>query len=235
MLLEEFQPLKTARSLFLVLLVAASSAFATASSADPLRIVALGDSLMAGYQLPAGESVPDRLEEALRARGHEVEIANAGVSGDTTSGGLSRLDWSVPPEADLVIVELGANDMLRGITPEATEKNLSEIIDRLKERGQTVLLTGMYAAPNLGADYQKRFNAIYPRLAEEKDVALMPFYMEGVAAERDLLLDDGMHPNEKGVAKIVENLLPHIEPLLKKQSADKSEPGEKPLAPDAEE
>lgn len=135
MLLEEFQPLKTARSLFLVLLVAASSAFATASSADPLRIVALGDSLMAGYQLPAGESVPDRLEEALRARGHEVEIANAGVSGDTTSGGLSRLDWSVPPEADLVIVELGANDMLRGITPEATEKNLSEIIDRLKERG----------------------------------------------------------------------------------------------------
>nr|WP_244444607.1 arylesterase [Nitratireductor basaltis] len=219
----------------MLLLVAVFAAFCTAARAEPVRIVALGDSLMAGYQLPPGESVPDRLEEALRANGYDVEVANAGVSGDTTSGGLSRLDWSVPQEADLVIVELGANDMLRGITPEATRKNLAQIIDRLKTRGQIVLLAGMYAAPNLGADYQERFNAIFPNLAEEKQVALMPFYMEGVAAERDLLLSDGMHPNEKGVARIVENLLPHVEELLDQQAADNSEPNEKQLAQPTEE
>jgi len=235
MLLKDFRVFYSVRAAILILLVACFSGGSIAARAEALKIVALGDSLMAGYQLAPGESVPDRLEEALRDKGYEVEIVNAGVSGDTTSGGLSRLDWSVPEDADLVIVELGANDMLRGITPDATEKNLSQIIDRLKSRGQTVLLAGMYAAPNLGSDYQDKFNAIFPRLAEEKDVALMPFYMEGVAAERDLLLSDGMHPNEAGVAKIVENLLPHIEPLLVKQSADNSAESKKPLAPPAEE
>ena len=143
------------------------------ASAEPYKIVGFGDSLMAGYGLDAGQGFPEKLEKALRDKGHDVVIANAGVSGDTTSGGLSRLDWSVPDGTQLVILELGANDMLRGIGPDITEKNLDAMLARLKERNIPVLLAGMRAAPNLGPDYQAAFDAIYPRLAEKHGVAAL--------------------------------------------------------------
>ncbi len=186
----------------------------TASAADPFRIVGFGDSLMAGYQLEGGQSFPEKLEAALKANSHDVVIANAGVSGDTTAGGLSRLDWSVPDETDLVILELGANDMLRGIPPELTEKNLVSMIERLRERDIDVLLVGMLAAPNLGRDYGEAFEAIYPRLAETYELPLYPFFLDGVAAERSLLLGDGMHPNAEGVDRMVEGFLPLMETTL---------------------
>lgn len=184
------------------------------ASAEPIQIVAFGDSLMAGYQLDAGQSFPEKLEVALREKGHDVVIANASVSGDTTSGGLSRLDWSVPDDTDLVILELGANDMLRGIAPELTEKNLVAMIERLRERDIGVMLAGMLAAPNLGQDYADRFNAIYPKLAEAYGLPVYPFFLDGVAAQAALLLDDGMHPNPDGVDVIVQRFLPAIEPVL---------------------
>jgi acyl-CoA thioesterase-1 len=186
----------------------------TASMADPYRIVGFGDSLMAGYQLEAGQSFPEKLEAALNANGHDVVIANAGVSGDTTAGGLSRLDWSVPDGTDLVILELGANDMLRGIPPELTEKNLVAMIERLQERDIDVVLAGMLAAPNLGRDYGEAFEAIYPRLAETYDLAFYPFFLDGVAAEASLLLGDGMHPNAQGIDRMVEGFLPLAENVL---------------------
>lgn len=186
----------------------------TTSAADPFRIVGFGDSLMAGYQLEAGQSFPEKLEAALKANGHDVVIANAGVSGDTTAGGLSRLDWSVPDETDLVILELGANDMLRGISPELTEKNLVAMIERLQERDIDVLLVGMLAAPNLGRDYGEAFEAIYPRLAETYDLPLYPFFLEGVAAQSSLLLGDGMHPTAEGVDRMVEEFMPLMETTL---------------------
>lgn len=185
-----------------------------AAAADPVEIVGFGDSLMAGYQLDAGQSFPEKLEAALRAKGHDVTVANAGVSGDTTSGGLSRLDWSVPDGTDLVILELGANDMLRGISPEITERNLDAMIARLKERGIAVLLAGMVAAPNLGQDFIASFNGIFPRLAEKHGLILYPFFLDGVAANGSLLLDDGMHPNAEGVDRMVEKALPTVEQAL---------------------
>jgi len=193
-------------------LVWAGSIFAVA--AEPVDIVGFGDSLMAGYQLDAGQSFPEKLEAALRAKGHDVTVANAGVSGDTTSGGLSRLDWSVPDGTDLVILELGANDMLRGISPEITERNLDAMIARLKERGIAVLLAGMVAAPNLGQDFISSFNGIFPRLAEKHGLILYPFFLDGVAANGSLLLQDGMHPNADGVDRMVENALPTVERAL---------------------
>ena len=185
------------------------------SVAEPFRIVGFGDSLMAGYGLDPGQSVPEKLEVSLRAKGHDVVIANAGVSGDTSSGGLSRLDWSVPDGTRLVILELGANDMLRGIGPEITEANIDEMIGKLKARGIGVFLAGMRAAPNLGPDYQQAFDGIYPRLAERHDVPLYSFLLAGVAAEASLLLDDGMHPTAAGVDRIVEGILPSVEAALK--------------------
>src|SRR5690606_35434820 len=193
---------------------------AAPAMAEPFRIIGFGDSLMAGYQLAPGESFPEQLEKALAARGHEVTVTNAGVSGDTTSGGLSRLDWSVPDGTDLVILELGANDMLRGLSPSATEKNLEAMITRLKERGVNILLVGMYAAPNLGPDYQEAFNAIYPRLAEKHDLPLVPFFLEGVAGNAAMQLDDRMHPNAQGVALMVENVLPAVEALVAQERTD---------------
>jgi acyl-CoA thioesterase-1 len=142
------------------------------------------------------------------------------VSGDTTSGGLSRLDWSIPDGTELVILELGANDMLRGIGPDITENNLDAMISRLKERNIAVLLAGMRAAPNLGPDYQAAFDAIYPRLAEKHGVPLYPFFLDGVAADRAYLLEDGMHPNAEGIDRMVERLLPTIEKLLAKRPGD---------------
>ena len=190
------------------------------AAAEPYRIVGFGDSLMAGYELGAGEGFPGRLEAALKARGHDVTVADAGVSGDTSSGGLSRLDWSVPDGTDLVILELGANDMLRGIAPELTESNLDRMISRLKDRGIAVLLAGMVAAPNLGPDYAKAFNAIYPRLAGKHDIPLVAFFLEGVAANRKMQLADGMHPNAAGVEAMVENALPAVERIVGAAQAD---------------
>lgn len=190
---------------FLVALVAAPV------NAQPIKIVAFGDSLIAGFGLKANESFPAQLETALRKKGHNVEIVNAGVSGDTTSGGLSRLDWSVQDGTDAVIVVLGANDMLRGMEPEIARKNLEQIVSRLKARKIEVILGGMRAAPNLGADYAKKFDSIYADLAKEHDISIYPFFLDGVAGQRDLNLSDGIHPTPKGVSLVVERILPTVE------------------------
>ncbi|APH74832.1 arylesterase [Aquibium oceanicum] len=189
-------------------------AFLGQALAEKIDIVGFGDSLMAGYQLEPGQSFPEKLEAALEAKGHDVSIANAGVSGDTTSGGLGRLDWSVPDGTDLVILELGANDMLRGVSPSITESNLDAMLARLKERGIDVVLAGMLAAPNLGADYAEAFNGLYPRLAGKYDVTFFPFFMEGVATNGQLLLDDGLHPNAEGVDRMVAEALPYVEEAI---------------------
>ena len=183
-------------------------------AAEPVRIVGFGDSLMAGYRLDPGQSFPERLEQALRERGHDVVITNAGVSGDTTSGGLERLDWSVPDETDIVLLQLGANDMLRAVPPEITERNLAGMIERLQARDIDIILMGMLAAPNLGNAYRETFDAIFPRLAESYGVALYPFFLDGVVTQSGLMLDDGMHPNAEGVGIMVERVLPLIEETL---------------------
>ena len=181
------------------------------AGAGPLQIVGFGDSLMAGYQLAPGDRFTDQLEKALRDKGFDVSVANAGVSGDTTSGGLARLDWSVPDGTALVILEFGGNDMLRGIDPALVDKNLDAMLARLKERDIPVLLAGMVAAPNLGHAYGEAFGAIYPRLAEKYGVSLYPFFLEGVAGNPALQLEDAMHPNAAGVKRIVEGILPMVE------------------------
>ena len=180
----------------------------------PIHVVALGDSLTAGYGLPAKDGFVPRLEAALAAEGVSVVIANAGVSGDTTSGGLARLDWSLPPGTDAVIVELGANDMLRGIDPQVTRDALDAILARLAQRHITVLLCGMKAAPNLGDDYGRTFDRIYPELAAKYGALLYPFFLDGVAADRTLTLPDGLHPNAAGVGVIVRGILPKAEELI---------------------
>lgn len=185
-----------------------------AAGADPVRLMVLGDSLAAGYGLAPEDGFTAQLEEALSERGHAVEVLNAGVSGDTSRGGLSRLDWALADDPDAVIVELGSNDGLRGLDPAATKANLRAIIDRLKQEDLPVLLAGMYAPPNLGREYAEDFNPIYPELAKAEDVALYPFFLDGVAAEPALNQDDGMHPNAKGVAEIVERILPAVETLI---------------------
>ncbi|KMO27735.1 GDSL family lipase [Methylobacterium variabile] len=187
-----------------------------ASQERTLNLVALGDSLTAGYGLPADAAFPVQLEAALKARGQAVTIANAGVSGDTATGGLDRVDWSVPDGTDGVILELGANDMLRGTDPSVTEKALDAIIVRLKGRGIPVLLAGMRAAPNLGPDYGRRFDAIYPRLAERHGLILYPFFLDGIAGDRGLNLADGLHPTRAGVERVVAGILPSVEDFLKR-------------------
>jgi acyl-CoA thioesterase-1 len=199
----------------LVALVATATMPVQGVAADrPVRIVAFGDSLTAGYGLPAQETFSAQLQQALRARGHAVDIENAGVSGDTASGGLSRLDWSIPEGIDAVIVELGANDMLRGVDPGVTRKALDGVLGRLKERGIEVLFAGMRAAPNMGAEYGRAFEAIFPDLAKKHDVVFYPFFLDGVAGQGKLALQDGMHPNAEGVKRIVTGLLPKAEELL---------------------
>ena len=180
----------------------------------PLRIVALGDSLTAGYGLPADAAFPAKLEKALRAKGLAVEIANAGVSGDTASGGLARLDWSVPEGTDAVIVELGANDMLRGLDLKVTRRALDEIVRRLTERRIPVLLTGTRAAPNLGPDYGRDFEAIYSDLAAKYSLLLYPFFIDGVATDAKLNQRDGIHPTAAGIDVIVARILPKVEELV---------------------
>jgi len=193
---------------------------AAVASAEPVHVVAFGDSLVAGYGLGPGESFPEQLEAALKERGHEVIVTNAGVSGDTASDGLARLEWSVSADADVVIVELGSNDALRGVDPAVTRKALSGILAKLRQRRQSVLLAGALAPPNLGEAYAKSFDPIFPALAAEYDVPLYRFFLDGVAADPALNQADGMHPNAAGVAKIVEAIMPDVEVLVLKAAAD---------------
>ncbi|NKN36938.1 arylesterase [Agrobacterium sp. a22-2] len=179
-----------------------------------VQLVGLGDSLMAGYQLPDQDSLPAQLQKALQDKGLNVVVTNAGVSGDTSAGGLSRVDWSVPDGTDGVILELGANDALRGIAPEETEKNLEAIIVRLKEKKVGILLVGMLAPPNMGDDYQQRFNPIYQKLADKHQLPLYPFILDGVITEAKLKLEDGMHPNAGGVGVITRLMLPQVEQFI---------------------
>ncbi|MBV9077033.1 MAG: arylesterase [Methylobacteriaceae bacterium] len=192
---------------------------ATETGGRAVKLVALGDSLTAGYGLPADAAFPVVLEKALKAQGFTVEIANAGVSGDTASGGLDRVEWSVPDGTDGVILELGANDMLRGVDPDVTRRALDGIIARLKARGIPVMLAGMYAARNLGADYVRRFDAIYPDLAREHDLVLYPFFLDGVAGEARLALPDRVHPTAEGVRIVVDRILPAVKTFLARLGA----------------
>lgn len=185
-----------------------------ARAAEPLRIVALGDSLTAGYGLPADVAFPARLQKALRAKGYNVTIVNAGVSGDTTTGGLDRLAWSVADGTGGVILELGANDALRGVDPKVTKDTLEKILDALAKRRIPVLLAGMQAPRNMGAAYVKAFDAIYPALAAHYDVVFYPFFLAGVATDPKLNQADGMHPNPQGVDVIVKRMLPSVEQLI---------------------
>jgi len=182
--------------------------------AKPIKMVVLGDSLSAGFGLPASAAFPARLKKTLETKGIKVDMINAGVSGDTTSGGRDRLDWSVPEGTQAVVLELGANDALRGTDPAVTRAALTDILTRLKARKIAVLLCGMVAPPNYGSDYAARFNAIYPELAKSFGVPLYPFFLEGVAADPKLNQPDGLHPTAEGVEMIVKNILPSVEALL---------------------
>jgi len=186
-----------------------------------LKIVAFGDSLTAGLGLPAGAAFPARLEAALKAKGHAVTIVNAGVSGDTASGGLGRLDWSVPDDADAVILELGANDALRGVDPKTTKAALDAILGKLDARHVPVLLAGMAAPRNMGADYVRAFDAIYPALASTHRVVFYPFFLEGVATDPKLNQGDGLHPTAAGVDVIVARILPSVEALIARAHAER--------------
>ena len=187
---------------------------AASAAETPIRILVLGDSLSSGWGLEAGQSFPARLEAALRQAGHDIRILNAGVAGDTTAGGLARLDWSLADKPHAAIVELGGNDGLRGIDPRVTQANLDAILTRLKSRDIPVLLTGMIAPPNLGRDYGEAFNAVFPQLARRHNVAFYPFILDGVAGQADLNQDDGIHPNRPGVTIMVDRIVPHVVRLL---------------------
>jgi acyl-CoA thioesterase-1 len=195
-------------------LIVALSFVASPAQARTLHLVALGDSLTAGFGLPPGQAFPETLEKALRAKGFDIEIGNAGVSGDTAADGLARYDWSVPEGTDALIIELGANDMLRGLDPAAAKASLAAILTRAKAAHIATLLTGMRAAPNMGADYRSRFDAIYPDLGQQFGVALYPFFLDGIAADPRFNQKDGLHPTREGVEKIVANILPAVEILL---------------------
>ncbi len=180
----------------------------------PLKLLALGDSLTAGYGLPSSESFTTRLQGTLKAQGLNVVVVNAGVSGDTSAGGLARLDWLLADKPDFALVELGANDGLRGLDPQVTYDNLDALLTRLGQRGIPALLAGMYAPPNLGRDYAEQFNNVFPRLAEKHGVLLYPFFLDGVAAEAALNQPDGIHPNAKGVGVVVERIMPYVKKLI---------------------
>ena len=208
-----------------MVLMAAGTAFAQTSAAretKPIKMVVLGDSLSAGLGLSASSAFPARLQKSLEAKGIAVDMINAGVSGDTTSGGRDRLDWSVPEGTEAVILELGANDALRGIDPRVTRAALTDILTRLKARKIAVLLCGMVAPPNYGSDYSARFNAIYPELAKSFGVPLYPFFLEGVASDARLNQADGLHPTAEGVDMIVKNILPTVEAFLGTISGQRS-------------
>jgi acyl-CoA thioesterase I len=182
-------------------------------------IVAFGDSLTAGLGLPEKDSFPAQLERALRARGQEVKVVNAGVSGDTAAAGLARLDWAMPEDASAVIIELGANDALQGLDPAATKATLEKIITDVKARGLPILLAGMEAPRNFGKDYVDEFRAIYAGLAKRYDLVFYPFFLDGVVLDDEYMQDDGLHPNAQGVARIVDGILPKVEELLARVGA----------------
>jgi acyl-CoA thioesterase I len=201
-------------------LIAALAFGAVAAPAgQPLRIVVLGDSLVAGFGIKPSDAFPAQLERALKERGHDVEVINAGVSGDTTAGGLDRVGWAVPERTAAVILELGANDALRGLDPRRARSNLDKIIATLKAGGAEVLLAGMLAPRNLGQPYTRAFDAIYPELAAKHGLLLYPFFLDGVAMNAKLNLDDGLHPNSRGVAEITKKILPSVEQLIERARA----------------
>lgn len=206
--------LKLSLLLLLFMTCVPQSLMANNTSESRKRLLVLGDSLAAGYGLAAEEAFPAQLEKALRRAGHDVTVINAGVSGDTTAGGLSRLDWALADQPDLVLVELGGNDALRGLPPEETRANLDAILLQLGKSGAKVLLAGMQAPRNLGAQYTTAFNRVYPQLAKQHQVALYPFFLDGVAMDPSLNQADGIHPNARGVAVIVERILPVVEAVL---------------------
>lgn len=200
--------------LFLALVWAGPAASGPVQAGDRLSILMLGDSLTAGYGIDAENALPARLEAALTGRGHRVQVVNGGVSGDTTAGGRARLGWALADRPDAVIVALGGNDALRGLPPAATRRNLDDILDRLAREGIPALLAGMKAPRNMGSDYVREFDAIFPELAREHGVLFYPFILEGVALEDRLNQGDGIHPNEEGVTRIVEGMLPLVEDLV---------------------
>jgi acyl-CoA thioesterase I len=210
------QSLRVARTFVAAMAAILSVLLAEPALAKTLRLVALGDSLTAGYQLAPRDAFPAALERALKAKGWDVTIANAGVSGDTAAQGAARVDWSVPDGTDGVILELGANDALRGLPPEAAQASLEKILARLEARNIPVLIAGMYAPRSLGAAYYEKFDAIYPALARKYDAELYPFFLEGVAGEVKLNLEDGLHPTAEGIRAVVERILPTVESFLRR-------------------
>ena len=203
-----------ARLLIAALVLAGATSWGARAAERPVKLVAFGDSLTAGFGVSAQDAFPAKLERALRAKGYAVEVINAGVSGDTASAGLERLDWSIPEGADAAIVELGANDALRGVDPAVTRRALDAILTRLKAKGIAVLLAGMRAPPNMGQAYVAQFDAVFPDLAAAHRVPLYPFFLEGVAGQRALNQADGLHPLPAGVDVIVSGILPQVEALL---------------------
>lgn len=201
-------------AVFQLLVAAITAPVAAAGDTRTLKIVAFGDSLTAGFRLPPKDAFPVKLERALKSKGIDVEIANAGVSGDTTAAGLERLDWAVPDGTDGVILELGANDALRGLDPAKARANLESIIRRIRAKGTSVFLVGMRAPRNLGAEYIAAFDAIFPDLAKQHGLPFYPFFLDKVALRPDLNLDDGMHPNPRGVDVIVKSILPNMKRWL---------------------
>ncbi|QGZ35004.1 arylesterase [Stappia indica] len=205
---------------FVTVFIALAGIFAAQPArAEPLRILALGDSLTAGYQLPPEAAFPVQLEAALKARGHDAIVINAGVSGDTTAAGLARLDWSLGEGADAVIVELGANDALRGLPTASARANLDKIVASLSERGIPVLLAGIAAPRNMGDEYVAEFERMYAEIAAEHDAILYPNFLEGIPISAETVLPDGIHPTQKGVAIIVEGILPKVEELIERAAA----------------
>ncbi|MGQ0455887.1 MAG: arylesterase [Hyphomicrobium sp.] len=217
--IKRLAPIAAAAALILTVSMGAVRA---APTVQPISIVAFGDSLTAGYQLPASQSFPVQLQMALEARGHKVQVVNAGVSGDTTAAGLERLEWTLQSGADAVILELGANDALRGVDPNVTRANLDKMLTIIAAKGADVLIAGMKAPGNWGNAYQNDFDAIFPDIAKAHNAALYPFFLDGVALNTALVMPDGLHPTGKGVAEIVTRILPSVETLIKKVAARKA-------------
>ena len=204
-----------------VLTLLALVAITGIARAEPIRIVGFGDSLMAGYELGPTEGFVPVLERELEELGYDIEMIAAGVSGDTSTGGLARLDWSVPDNADIVIVELGGNDALRGISPELTRANIDAIVNRLRVADKRVVLAGMLAPPNMGTEYESSFNAIYAEVAAARDVPLYPFFLDGAITVPGMMLEDGIHPSATGVETIVERFLPTLLPVVESVRAER--------------
>ena len=201
---------------------AADAPLAQAEPAKPIRIVAFGDSLTAGFGLKPRHAFPAQLQRVLKARGHNVVVVNAGVSGDTTAAALERLAWAVPAGSDAVILEFGGNDALRGIDPRVTRANLEKIISSLKERNIPILLAGIRAPANWGESYSQAFDVIFPDLAEEHELVFYPFFLEGVVLNPKLNLNDGLHPSSKGIAEIVKRIVPSVEDLIDRASTQRA-------------